>query len=269
MVQLIDPALFIVGAAAALFLFWRAGSHEFIDSRQMFDVAAVAGLGALLGARIFDFLLSWEVYQWDVTRLLFFNAYGGFEPWGVVLGAILASLIFLRKRDKVLLFLDLAAAPAVFFAFVVSLRNFLAALGYLLIFVVLKRLAAKKRHAGFFACLALAAAAVLNLALWPFDFPRLFVTLGFLAFASVVWYMIARRSLRKDIKELLGGGLLAILKLRRAVSSVPEADSVARLVVLAPFFLAKGVLFSAKIVGSEFWRGIIELVDVLGARRIK
>src|SRR3989338_11183868 len=76
-------------SALALFLFWRAGRHELLDSEFIFDIAIICGVGAFLGARVFDFVINPGLYQWSVNRLLFFNAYGGFVFfWGVFFGIV-------------------------------------------------------------------------------------------------------------------------------------------------------------------------------------
>ena len=83
---------FLLGA----FLFWRAGRRELVDSNLLFDVLAVGFFGGFVGGRVLDFLIGLLNYSFSIKRLLFFNAYGGFNFYGAIFGLLLA--IFFLKR---------------------------------------------------------------------------------------------------------------------------------------------------------------------------
>ena len=79
----------------SVFLFWRACRHELIESVLALDTIIVATLGALIGARIFDFLVNISSTGLSIAKLVFFNVYGRFDFWGAIFGGGIAAFIFL------------------------------------------------------------------------------------------------------------------------------------------------------------------------------
>src|SRR4030042_6859737 len=163
---------YILAVFSFIFLFWRAGKHELIDSEFIFDITAVAISGAVIFSRIFDFVLQPDFYQWSFYRLIFFHIWPGLNFYGALFGALLFGAIYLKgKKPGFWYFFDLAAAPLIFSFFVYNLGVYLgykyqplesSILGklpiafylvffYFIIFWVIKRLAVRIRHVGFFA----------------------------------------------------------------------------------------------------------------------
>src|SRR3989344_8564868 len=109
----------------SIFLFWRACKHELIDAQDAFDITIVALIGSTVGARIFDFVENTRAIS--LSKLIFFNAYGSFDFHGAIIGAGIATFLYLRhKRIKTLHVLDLAAAPIIFGQSIFNLVRFLA-----------------------------------------------------------------------------------------------------------------------------------------------
>ena len=159
---LIYPFFVFVAIFFGAFLFWRAARHDLIESENVLDLLVVGGLAALIVARIFDFIFL-SNGDWTISRLLFFNRYGSFDFWGALVGFLLAIYLFLKdKKLKYQTVLDFAAAPLAFAQALISLGNLISLnknllnsiylyffVGYSLIFIVLKRLASRKRPDGF------------------------------------------------------------------------------------------------------------------------
>ncbi|KKS04873.1 MAG: Prolipoprotein diacylglyceryl transferase [Candidatus Curtissbacteria bacterium GW2011_GWA2_41_24] len=145
-----------------VFLYWRAGRHELFESNILFDLLTIAFVGGLIFGRIFDFLLSANIYQWSITRLIFFNIYGSFNWWGALFGAIVSGQIYLKSQKiNFWQIFDLASAPIVFGVALCSIGFYVVGLlsknifslslykflGYLVIFWFMKNLA---RYEAFF-----------------------------------------------------------------------------------------------------------------------
>ena len=94
----LHPLIITLGIFVGVFLYWRAGRHELFESNILFDLLTIAFVGGLIFGRIFDFLLSANIYQWSITRLIFFNIYGSFNWWGALFGAIVSGQIYLKSQ---------------------------------------------------------------------------------------------------------------------------------------------------------------------------
>ncbi|MBI2599168.1 prolipoprotein diacylglyceryl transferase [Candidatus Curtissbacteria bacterium] len=288
----------LVAILAALFLFWRAGRHEFIDSELLLDTVIVGALGGLITGRVWDFLVRYEEYQFSLGRLVFFNVFPGIDFYGVLLGFWIAGAIFLRgKKPGFLAIFDLASAPIAIAQAIVALGMFLKifleeavfppagglaplyfAVGYFLIFWILKRLGKRKRHEGFFTCFYLVSISILEISLFwtaaggvmfgPIPY-KLILGFGLLVFALTVWYILGARSLPNDIKNTSAAVLLSLLRFRRTVASIEESGSFAKLIILSPYLLAKALFFILKFIGREIFAGFGDFLDALGVRKIR
>ncbi len=289
-----DPiylVLVFLSATFAMFLFWRAGRYELLETELVLDTTVVGGLGSLLVGRLWDFLTNPDKYHFLVSRLIFFNAYGGIDFYGMLLGfAIFGGWFLRRKRVNPLIIFDLVAAPLSIFQVLLALTQFLRAFAkdgslkfpqlyfaasYFVVFWILKRLAKRKRHPGFFACFYLVSIALVNAALfWAGDrrfigaLPyKLTASLGIMVFAGVCWYLCAKRSLKKDVRGALAQILLSVFKLRRTIASVDEGGNLARFVILSPYYLARGVFSILKFLGQEIIRGLFDFLIALGIKK--
>lgn len=284
---------FFLGA----FLFWRRGKHELLESEFLFDIIIISTVSALFLGRMFDFLIRWDFYNWSFRKLVFFNAFGGFNFYGALFGIICAGIFFLRdKKNYFWLVFDLAAAPMTFLMSIVSLASFLRRsilggvfvfrvgdvflyyfIGYFLIFWILVRLANKKRHSGFLACSFLVLISILDLILLPFkkDLVKIGEILPFeliaplviLVFSMGLWYFLAKRDLKKDLSNILTLLLLLIFKIKRVFSNIGEADAFAKSVLFSPYYLVKFVCFWVKLVGREIQSSLINLFYALGIKK--
>ncbi|EKD57617.1 MAG: hypothetical protein ACD_57C00211G0006 [uncultured bacterium] len=285
---MIDPSvakLIVVPIAILLasFLFWRAGRRELFESSLLFDFLIVSFIGSLIFARVFDFLLFPDIYHWSLKRLIFVNLYGSFNLWGALLGAIILGQIY-AKLAKVNFWqiFDLGVAPIVFAAIFISasqvIDNFLLKreigfslyyfICYFLIFWFLKRLESKKRHHGFFFCFFLTLVSILNfLPLVLKDLGQSFIVAPFFIFGVVAWYRLAKRKVRADLKMIVAVCLLILLKTQRILTSVREADSFSRSIVLSPLVLAKSLAVGVKLLGREIIFSLWGLVEVFRGRK--
>lgn len=289
---LFGPLALLVSFMFAIFLFWRASRYELVDSQDIFDVVLLFGLGALVFGRIGDFLVRYGFYKWSLARLFFFNAFFGFDYYIAFLGGAVAVWFYLKNRRENFWFVaDLAAAPIIFsislyfvitylFSSVVNKgfslysQNLLLAFCFFVLFWILKRLEKRKRHKGFFACFAVLFVAGIGL-LSHFIFAgtqfvlgvapyRLVMSLIILIFAIPVWYILAKRKIKEDVRTFFALGLLSLFKTKRVLFSVGEANNFAKYILLSPYLLVKGVWFLVKLVGREVLGGLGDFVHALG-----
>ncbi|OGD94306.1 hypothetical protein A3C33_03040 [Candidatus Curtissbacteria bacterium RIFCSPHIGHO2_02_FULL_42_58] len=270
-------------SALALFLFWRAGRHELLDSEFIFDIAIICGVGAFLGARVFDFVINPGLYQWSVNRLLFFNAYGGFDFYGGLFGAMLFAALYLRSSKVSFWYIfDLAAAPLVFgmalaALFSLNREGLYHFLGYFVIFVILKRLATQKRHVGFFASLYLVSVFLLHLLFvvtksdaGPKIGPLAYQLLApFLFFIGGIgsWYILSKNSWRDDAKKFSAICLLVLFRALRMVTSIEETGKFSKSIVFLPFYLLRSIFILLCVVVKEIADGFFDFLGVVGIKR--
>jgi len=288
----VNPLIILISIFVSLFLFWRACRHELFDNEQIFDVVLIGSIGGLLLGRIIGFLLNFDSYGLSFYRFLFFHVYPAFNFWGFIIGAFLAVSIFLRhKRISVWAFFDLAVAPVVFGLFLASLFNailgyfksglnyqsLVLASAYFIFFFILKRLAIKKRHVGFFACIFFVFCPAIN-ALYLLFSKRgsgidlanlyqlaLFVSVSFFGIFS--WYMLGRRKFKSDSRNIFGFVFLRALGLLRTVKSTDEAGRVSRTVIFSPYSILKRFLLLLRSLIREIKLGFVEFFYILGIRR--
>ncbi len=273
-----------------VFLFWRTCRHELIESNKAFDITIIGLLGATVGARIFEFAANFEKFSWSFSRFIFFNKYFGFDFYGAILGALVATYLFLRQRKvKILQIFDLAAAPVAFGQTLFNLGQFLRfgqdhrgavflyyTLGYFIIFLILTRLSTRTRHYGFFVGLYIILISFVDLVLFRFRTSDLLI-LGkipyhvmvpgvYLIVGAVFWYITSKRNFKKDLKSLFAQVLLSVFRARRVITNIDEAGKLSRSVVLVPLFLVKLVLVIVKLILREVRLGFLDLLYVLGLK---
>lgn len=283
---------FAIAAFLGIFLFWRAGRHELLESDFLFDVIIISTMGALIGGRIFEFIIFSEKFAWSLKRLIFFNVYGGFDFYGALIGAIISCQIYLVKsKESIWKVLDLAAAPIVFSQSLIALGAYLGQSGtlsflepslyyfvyYFLVFFLLKRLEQKKRHAGFFACFYLVSIAAIDIlsfgarrvlsnkeSLFP---PHLIIATTILFFSLLSWYILARRNPKEDAKRLFALVLLAAFKIKRMLTSVEEIGEVAKFIIFLPVYIVRGFYLLTRIALREFLGGTRDFMHALGVKK--
>ena len=281
------PVFVAVAVFFGLFLFWRECKHELVGSEDTFDITIVSIFSALVFSRIFEFIFRYEFFGWSFSKLFFFNVFPGADFWGAIVGTgVGVFLVARQKKLDYLHILDLGSSPMMFFLAIVAFGSFAATQNilwllfgilYLFAFFVIKRLATKKRHVGFFAGFFLVAVSVINLALFPLrenviilasNVPyELVAPVAFLVFGAVSWYVLAKRSLPKDIKGFFAGVLLLAFKTKRVVTSIEEADSVSKVIILSPYYAALKALRFLKYLGKEVVDSFSDLLYSLGVRR--
>ena len=280
-------AVVFMTAVLVLFLYFRGGRRELFERETLFDFAFVAFIGAIVVGRIFDFFLNVDTYNWSITKLMFFNAYGGINMIGAFGGFLTVGFLYLKRRGepKAWQIMDLSAGPLSLGAAIVSLINYFvqariinleAAVSYFLIFFFIKRLEKVKRHAGFFVCFFATCASFLNLASVLFAqgpvavnqfSARFIVLLLYFIVSALTWYLISKRKLRDDLKDLMALFLLAIFKLKRIITSIHEADNVARSIILLPLGLLKLLRFLVLLLGREIYQSLVDVKEALGFRK--
>lgn len=284
------PIFFLLAVLSAVFLFWRAARHELIDSKEAFDLVAVGSAGAVIFARLFDFFGKTDPSSWQIARLLFFNRYGSFDFYGAIVGMIVAVAIYLRaKKMGVWHVLDLAAAPLAFGQTVVAVGTYLSAgnftlsslalwqmIFYLFLFVILKRLATKKRHAGFFLGFYLVFVAAFDLLLynlrpqlhtfWEISY-ELTLPFALLVSSLVVWYVLAKRNPKEDVKWFFGLVLLSAFRTIRMIKSADEAGKLSKSVIFFPSYALRSFLGLILALLREIRLAFLELLYVFGLRK--
>lgn len=289
---------FVLPICAALsllvgsFLFWRAGRRELIESHFLFDSVFVGLAGFVAGGRFFDFILGLFSHSFSLKRLIFFNIYSGFSFYGAVLGLIVAIYFLLRRQNiKYLEIFDLIAAPlalgrAIFlFGIVLTLfiknNNFLLAsvlfFGYFICFWIIKRLEKKKRFAGFFIAFYLIFTSLLGIIIsfakheTPLVFKNVpvnvIVLLLFIIIGLIVWYFEGNTKKKISINKILALILLGIFKIKRVLTSLPEADSMAKTIVLSPYSLVLLLVNFVKLTIGEVFASFVDLVRAFGFKK--
>lgn len=288
-----------------LFLFWRAAKHEFVDDEVIFDTLIICLLSALFFARVFEFATNPALYKWSFYNFFFLNPISGLSLWGTLFGAILAGIIYLRgKKYNFWQVFDLAAAPMALFLAIYNLgllltlekiisnvglfknlpQSLFSTILFFVLFWSLKRLEKQKRHIGFFTSFFLVAFALLSLS--SFYLGEIGVLLGLpsvamikavsyhevfsgllLLFGGVSWYILAKRKVKDDIKGLLALFLLVLFRSKRILTSVSEADQIARAIVLLPFTLAKVIATFARIIAQEAISSFSDFAHALGFKK--
>jgi len=277
------------------FLFWRAGRRELVESNLLFDIFFVGTAGYLIGGRIFDFLLGLFSYSFSVKRLLFFNAYGGFNFYGALFGLLLAVYIFLKRENyKFLPIFDLMAAPIAFaraiFLFGLVVANFGRREGgnsfssalilfsvYFTCFWAIKRFERKKRFDGFFIGYYLIFTSIFEIVLaflWgnpPFiirNVPvNVLLPVLFLALGLGIWYFEGKGKKKINSRSFFAIILLGLFKVRRVLTSLPEADQLAKAIVLSPYTLAKLLLNFVKLTVREILISFVDLFRAFGFKK--
>lgn len=289
------PLFFLLAVVILVFLFWRACRHELVDSQTAFDLLIIAAAGALIGGRIMEFVVRNRQFSWSFERLLFINVWPGFDFWGAILGAGLGLALYLRSRKPAFWQVtDLLAAPLVFAQAILATGRALAqnitvwywwALGYLLIFLILKRLATKKRWPGFFMASFLVAISLLDLMLfysqknfvyfrpdryllWGIAYEFLAPAIGLLA-GLVIWYILAGRQLLADIKSFFALILLVVFSLRRILTDINDAGRLSRAIIWAPYWLAKYIIWLVRFIFSQLVAAVLDLFYVFGLKKMR
>ena len=288
-----------------LFLFWRAAKHEFVDEEVIFDTLVICLVSALFFARIFEFITHSEIYKWSFSNFFFLNPVKGLSLWGAIFGSILSGILYLKnKKYNFWQIFDLGAAPLAFFLAIYNLGLFLgsknlfsdpgyfkdspnslfSAILFFVLFWVLKRLEKQKKHIGFFTSFFFVSFSIINLValylgrlgimegletmdVFAFIPYQAVFSVSLLLFGGISWYILAKRKVKEDTKGLLALFLLIFFKAKRVLTSVGEADQIARSIVLLPYNLAKFTLTIIRAAGKEIISSFFDFVHVLGIKK--
>jgi len=279
------PVTIIFAGFLALFLYFRSGRRELFARETLFDFVFVAILGALVFGRLFDFLIRADFYGWSFRKLVFFNAYSGFDIWGALSGGILAGALFLRRSNpgKFWVVFDLLAAPVSLAASLVSLVLFFSnqkliylflGIGYFIIFWLLKRIEKIKRHPGFFISFFVVFVSILNLVLYPAKTEgrllfglvsyNLLLPSFYLVIFAILWLFLSKRKVQNDFKWFFAQLLLLIFKLKEMLTSVNDANRLAKTIIMLPLSISKSIYYLVLLVGREIYASILDFVKALG-----
>lgn len=289
------PLSFILAFFISAFLFWRAGRRELIDSSLLFDTFFIGLLGFIVGGRVFDFVLGLFSYNISLRRLVFFNVYGGFSFYGAVLGFIFAVYVFTRRKNsKFLSILDLMAAPlalgrAIYLLGLVLINfykngrgsNFYSTLVlffvYFICFWSIKRLEKKKRFSGFFIAHYLIFTSIFGIVIailkheTPLVFKNIpvgvFILIVFLIIGFGIWYLDGNAKKKINSNSFFAVILLSMFKIKRVMTSLPEADQLAKTIVLLPYSLVKLLVSFVKLTLHEVMVSLLDLVRVFGFKK--
>lgn len=280
---------FLLSVLFGLFLFWRQGKRELVEDQILFDSFIFFLLGSLLG-RLVDFFIRVEYYQWSLVKLLFINVYHGFDFFGAFFGGLIAVYFYLRvKKQNFWFVLDHAVGGVAFAMFFykttqfflekfllkmaeVSLLKLYVAFGYFLIFWAIKRFEKKKKHKGYFASFFLVSFSALNLIVLFYSknlskinyFYILILMSSVMVISAINWYILSKRKINSDLKNIFAAFILLVFKLKRLFTNVREADNTARVIVLAPLYVANWLYFLVKYVSREIYVSIKDMLAAFG-----
>ena len=217
----------------------------------------------------------------------------------------MAGIFYLKnKKYHFWQIFDLAAAPLALFLSIYNLGFFLKSEGvigraeffkdipnafylailFFVLFWVLKRLEKHKRHIGYFASFFLVSFALLFLSSFYLgkiglltdvvsevlfgmvSYHEIFAG-AFLLFGGVSWYILAKRRVPEDTKGLLALFLLILFRAKRVVTSIGEADQIAKAVVLLPYNVAKFVFAIVRAIGKEIISSFLDFAHTLGIKK--
>jgi len=294
-----------LGFVLFLFLFWRAAKHEFVDEEIIFDTLVICLISSIFFARVFEFATHPAIYKWSFSNFFFLNPISGLSLWGTLFGTIFAGMIYLKnKKYNFWQIFDLAVAPLFLFLAIYNFGLFLGskdiplnlgffknlpnslfnAILFFVLFWVLKRLEKQKKHVGFFTSFAIVFFSVGNLSAFYLgklgilkeaesanffnvvSYHEIFAG-SFLLFGTVSWYILAKRKPKGDIKGLLALFLLLIFRFKRSVTSVNEADQIARMAVLSPYNFGKLIFKVLKMIAKEIISGFVDFAHALGIKK--
>jgi len=286
--------LYFFAFTLPIFLYWRAGKHELVDSEDSFDTIFLSIAAALVFGRVVHFVAHPEVFNFSIARFFFITTYGGIDFFGALLGIVVVNLLLHRKKiQRFADILDFAAAPVVFGLLLYTLARSVSneqigrfipvrvdlvyALFYFVLFFILKRLATTKRHYGFFACVSACLLGAISLSHFildqnpsllfaKYDYHLIFGGTLF-AVGAVSWYIAGARKVIVDAKSIFGAVFLSALRLRRILTSANEAGKFARSILLFPYFLIRSLYLFSLTITQEIASGVVDFCKVFKARK--
>lgn len=284
--QILMILIAFFAATVGVFMFYRAGKHDLIDGEIMFDSIIVGFLGGLIGGRITDFLLRPDFYNWDITKLIFFNVYHGFDIYGAVLGGLILVYSFLKhKRQKAWLVLDYSVTPVVLAFIIYTFGKYLlfqdiSSAIYVVLFIfffwALKRLEKERKFGGYFVSLSAIVVACINILMsfYTTDTSKIFNAIKYnrsmsillLIIGIVAYYLLSKNSISLNLKSISTLIYLFLLKVKKLFTNIREANLFAKTIILLPLTLAISISNLVKLLGSEVLISIKELLVVFGIK---
>lgn len=278
----------------AIFLYWREGRRELVDSHVLFDTLVVAIFFGLAFARVFDFLLLYKEFGFSVSKLLLFHLYPGLNFYGAIVGFLVGGWIYLRQQKTKLFWIFDLAAPAISFGqflffLTIFFRGGIAgkglsykylwiSLSYLLLYWILRRLFSKKRHVGYFSgfylvCLGLIGifSSLLYSGTWlnSLDGVKLLSSVAFFGFGAVCWFILAKRKPGGVLKDASVFLLLGLFKIKRLLSNTDEAGTVAKNIIFLPYHLLRLFLVSFKKLFRELKLSFWDFIYAIGIKKTR
>src|SRR3990167_2732214 len=83
-----------LGFVLFLFLFWRAAKHEFVDEEIVFDTLVICLISAIFFARVFEFVIHPDVYNWSFSNFFFLKPISGLTLGGSFFETVWAEFFF-------------------------------------------------------------------------------------------------------------------------------------------------------------------------------
>lgn len=104
--------MLVVAFSAGVLYLVRWGDRGVLQPAEVVDMALYCLVGAVVGSRVVFVALDWQTYAAQPAHIL--NVWeGGLSYHGGLLGAVLAALIFARRRGKQFLRMADETAPAI------------------------------------------------------------------------------------------------------------------------------------------------------------
>lgn len=115
------PAFFfmiMIASLVAAFVAVRFAKKEGLSEVAILDMAIIAVIGSMIGARVFHVLVEAPSYYWEDPIRVFYFWQGGFVSLGALIFTVTGWVIYLRiKKYNILRYLDIGAliGPVVIF----------------------------------------------------------------------------------------------------------------------------------------------------------
>jgi len=81
----------------ATFLLWRLAHGWDLNEEKILDLIILSFFGGLIGARIFFIMLNFNLFSFDLGKMLLVTKYPGLNFWGGFLGGWLTLNFFTRR----------------------------------------------------------------------------------------------------------------------------------------------------------------------------
>ncbi len=155
MISIITSLIYGLSVAVALvvgsFLLWKAAKKADLDSELIFDWSILMVFFGIISGRLVFIFEHFGVYSQDIFRWIHFIRYPGISGKGVMFGALVAGLYFLKnKKVNYWVYLDILVIPFLYSLIIIqagSVINASSNIYFIVVFLFLIPLFKKLKEA--------------------------------------------------------------------------------------------------------------------------